>query len=505
MRTIGIDLGISASHKAVVVDEEGKAITRVLQVTADPGDLEELIRQAREGADDEESLRAVMEPTGLSWLPIASYLVQREVTVYLANTQQVADLRRFYSKHAKSDRISARVLARLPWVNPESLHPLVLHTAPYLSGQRWCKQQEELTILMTAIKNRVQAWERAFWPGLEEVVGDLFAPWVRRWRGELYDPWALSGLETEQLARFLVEAGAEPAEAGHLAAGLQRVARRAVALFGTPDGARSPYVDYASLQDQVLRELRLLAIYEEEHLTVQRHVQRLYRQVHPSRYLESIKGVGEDGAAVYVFMVGDPQRFPMQSSFRGWSGMVPQSDQSGDVEKKGLRITKAGPDLVKKYAYINAEVARQWDPQIAAVYYDQIVGKGKHHVQAVCCCATHLLDRIRAILRDARPYELLDVDGTPLTWQEARAIIAERYQVPEEARQRNSHRTRKERRDRRAENKQRRRSRPDNHEADLMRSPQSGPASSPLAVGLPYFPCRSLSSEPSRPACETQR
>jgi hypothetical protein len=131
-------------------------------------------------------------------------------------------------------------------------------------------------------------------------------------------------------------------------------------------------------------------------------------------------------------------------------------------EKKGLRITHAGPDLIKKYAYIDAEVARQWDPQIAAIYYDQMAHKGKHHVQAVCCCATHLLDRVRAVLRDGRPYELRDVDGTPVTWQEARAIIAERYQVPEEVRKRSSKRARQARRDEQAERKQKkRRSRPD--------------------------------------------
>jgi hypothetical protein len=61
---------------------------------------------------------------------------------------------------------------------------------------------------MTAIKNRVQAWERAFWPGLEDMVGDLFAPWVRRWREVWYDPRQLQEVETVQLAAFLVEAGA---------------------------------------------------------------------------------------------------------------------------------------------------------------------------------------------------------------------------------------------------------------------------------------------------------
>ncbi len=460
MRTIGIDLALEASHKAVVADEHGQRLTPVIRLSTDPVDLERLLQRARHGVAADAPVRVVMEPTGLAWLPVASYFVQRGVTIYLVSTQQTCDLRKFYRKHAKSDRISAEVLVRLPWVNPEALHPLHLAEAELLSGQRWCKQQDHLAELITATHNRVQAWERAFWPGLEEAVGDLFAPWLRRWRETWYDPWPLQAADPRQLALGLAEAGADPAEVERLADALQAVARRAVALFGTPQGGRSPYVDYASVQEQVLRELRLLAVYEAEQHAVQRQVRTLYRHRHPSRDLESLRGVGQDGAAVYVFFVGDVERFTTQKAFRGWSGLVPESDQSGDVEKKGLRITKAGPDLVKKYAYLNAEVARQWDPQIAAIYYDQMVHKGQHHVQAVCACATHLLDRVRAVLRDARPYELCDVDGTPVTWQQARAIIAERYTVPEEVRQRNSHRTRQARRDQRAEKKQRR-SRPE--------------------------------------------
>ena len=458
MRTIGIDLAITGQHQAVSVDEHGEALGRPFRFGTDPLQLDKLLRRAQ--ADPNESLRVVMEPTGLSWLPLASYCIQRGATVCLVNTQRVADLRKYYRKHAKSDRISARVLARLPWTDPDALYPLHLANADYLSGQRWCKQQEELAELITAVKNRVQAWERAFWPGLEKVTHDLWTPWMRHWRKVCYDPWQLQALGTIQLADSLVQAGADPEKAQNLATGLQAVAHRAVALFGTPQQGYSPYVDYAALQDQVLRELRILGTYEEEHRRIQQRVQRLYRQLHPSRHLESIKGIGQNGAAVYLFFVGDVERFPLQKNFRGWSGMVPQSDQSGDVEKKGLPITKAGPDLVKKYAYINAEVAGQWDPQIAAIYYDQMVHKGKHHVQAICHCATHLLDRVRALLRDKRPYVLRDADDHPVTGEEARAIILERYQVPEEVRTRSSSRARKARRDRRAERKQRRRSHP---------------------------------------------
>jgi len=84
-----------------------------------------------------------------------------------------------------------------------------------------------------------------------------------------------------------------------------------------------------------------------------------------------------------------------------------------------------------------------------------MVNKGKHHAQAVCAGATHLLDRIRVVLTEDRPYELRDVDGTPVTPQQARAIIAERYTVPEEVRRRNTRRARRERRERREEKRSR--------------------------------------------------
>jgi hypothetical protein len=60
-------------------------------------------------------------------------------------------------------------------------------------------------------------------------------------------------------------------------------------------------------------------------------------------------------------------------------------------------------------------------------------------------------------LRDDRPYELRDVDGSPVTWEEGRAIVLERYKVPEEVRERTRTRARKARRERRAERKRRQR------------------------------------------------
>jgi len=82
---------------------------------------------------------------------------------------------------------------------------------------------------------------------------------------------------------------------------------------------------------------------------------------------------------------------------------------------------------------------------------------GKHHLQAVCACATHLLDRVYVVLRENRPYELRDVDGTPVDKHEARRICLEQYRVPDEVRRRNNYRVRRARKEKQLEkrNKQR--------------------------------------------------
>ena len=133
--------------------------------------------------------------------------------------------------------------------------------------------------------------------------------------------------------------------------------------------------------------------------------------------------------------------------------MVPERAQSAESEAKGMHVSQAGPDLIKKYAYLDAEIARRYDPQIAAIYYDQMMRKGKHHKQAVCGCATHLLDRVLAVLRADKPYEMRDRDGTALSDQQERELIGERYTVPQEVRRRTNQRNRRTRVDQRAERK----------------------------------------------------
>jgi transposase len=456
MRIIGIDLATTAQHRAIVVDGRSEFISPLLKFDTRLTDLERLRSRALKDAPPDEELVVVMEATDINWYPVAVYFCQHAARVHVVNPRMSADLARFYKRHARSDRLSAKVLARLPLVSPESLYPFVLSSPDHLALQRACKELDRLTVRISAHKNRLQAIDRLGWPGLKaRVFKTPDSPLCRWFRQYFYDPRQVVAAGVAGLCQAWRAADSYDEDERWIEH-LLELAKELLALYGD----QGAYLDYRALAGEVQREQRRLAEVEADARDVRLRLTRpRYRQLHASRHLETMPGVGQDGAAVYVGFVGSVSRFANGRSFRGWSGMVPRSQQSGESESKGLKISQAGPDLIKKYAYLDADSARHRDPQIAAIYYDQMVNKGQHHTQAVCACATHLLDRVRVILTEDRAYQLRDVGGTPVTPEQAQAIIAERYLVPKEVRERNNWRARRGRAEEKTERKEERRSR----------------------------------------------
>ena len=83
-----------------------------------------------------------------------------------------------------------------------------------------------------------------------------------------------------------------------------------------------------------------------------------------------------------------------------------------------------------------------------------------YEIQALCAVASHLLDRVLIVLREDRPYELRDVDGTSVTAAQAREIVRQRDTVPDEVRRCSNKRARQVRMDARAERQQKRETAP---------------------------------------------
>jgi transposase len=151
---------------------------------------------------------------------------------------------------------------------------------------------------------------------------------------------------------------------------------------------------FTALQEEIGRELRLMEVEEDESQSITQRLRDLYQELHPSDNLCTIPGVGEQTAPVFLAVVGDPARFRSQSAFANFNGVVPDSRQSSDTEAKGLRMTKAGPAIMKWALYQSGQIGRRYDPQLAWLYYREMVHNGKNHKQAMGAVMSHIEARI---------------------------------------------------------------------------------------------------------------
>ncbi len=80
VRLLGIDLGITSDHTAVVVDDAGSICAR-RRARSTVASLTALEAAALAGAEPGTHLVVVVEPTGPAWLPVAVFFGRRGHTV----------------------------------------------------------------------------------------------------------------------------------------------------------------------------------------------------------------------------------------------------------------------------------------------------------------------------------------------------------------------------------------------------------------------------------------
>ena len=108
--TLGIDVACRAAHQASLADSAGRFAWSGRRFCTTTADLGRLWAAIPPGA----AVTVVMEPTRNAWVPLAAWFRRHGAQVILVPPEQSADLRDYYSKHAKSDHLDSRMLARLP-------------------------------------------------------------------------------------------------------------------------------------------------------------------------------------------------------------------------------------------------------------------------------------------------------------------------------------------------------------------------------------------------------
>lgn len=171
-RTVGIDLAIRGDHVARILDD-GRPSGKPIRFRLTPDSLARLVTSLRAGLPSGGTVTAVMEPTGMSWFPVAHWLKRAGITVIRVKGQRVRALRRYLSEHTKTDAADAYVLGAIPLFGGVPADPVYVPDAERHALQRLTRQRERLEDEACAIKRRLLDLIRWACPALEAVLPDL--------------------------------------------------------------------------------------------------------------------------------------------------------------------------------------------------------------------------------------------------------------------------------------------------------------------------------------------
>jgi transposase len=426
-RLVGIDLGIASRHSVRVLEADGTVVCRSSCVPAVES-LAGVERVALAGAPEGTRLAVVFEPTGPAWMPIAVFFAARGHDVYRVSSAKAADLRRFLRRHAKSNGIDAETLARIPLADPGGLQRLELPGADAAALDRRVRACGRLTQAAAEHKTRIKDLVRQLMP-MTPLTGDIGTADLAVLE-HYADPRALLAAGVAELTMLITTVSHH--QQGHDRACQWRAAAAAAAeLYGD-----HPAVPYEALAAEVATKIRLLRAIQAE-LAVHATAREVhYRQADPSQLARSLPGFAQISAPVLVAAIGRPGRFRDGTRFKAYAGLTPRASETGETDRKGQPMSKAGPSLLRSAFVRAAGTARKQDPQLARIYYLQMTERGATHLKASCVVASHLAERAWAVLNRSTPYVICDNNGNPVTTAEAKKIIKEKWTVPEDVRKR---------------------------------------------------------------------
>jgi transposase len=239
----------------------------------------------------------------------------------------------------RPDGIDAETLARMPLADPGGLQQLELPGAPAAALDRRVRACARLTQAAAEHKTRIKDLVRAADAGdpADRDLGKADLAVLEHYG----DPRALLAAGEAELTRLISTTSGK--QQGHERARQWRdAAAAAVELYDD-----HPAVPYGELAAEVASEVRLLRAIQAElaaHATAR---EQHYLHVDPDQLARSLPGFAEISAPVLIAAMGRPGRFRDGTRFKSYVGLAPRASETGETDRKGQPMSKAGPSLLR--------------------------------------------------------------------------------------------------------------------------------------------------------------
>jgi transposase len=308
-------------------------------------------RAALAGAPEGTRLAVVFEPTGPAWMPIAVFFARRGHAVYRVSSARASDLRKFLRRHAKSNGTGAETLARMPLADPGGLQQLELPGPAATAPGRRVRACDRLTRAASEHKVRIKDLVRQLMP-MTPLTGDLGKADLAV-LDDYADPRSLAAAGIAELTRLISKVSNKQQGQPRARQWLDAAAA-AIELYGD-----HPAVPYAELAAEVSTEIRLLRAIQDELAVHAAAREKHYLQADPGQLARTLPGFAEISAPVLVAIMGRPGRFRDSTRFKSYAGLAPRASQTGQTDRKGQPMSKAGPSLLRATLFRAADTARR--------------------------------------------------------------------------------------------------------------------------------------------------
>lgn len=294
---LGIDVASRSAHQASLAGADGKIVFSGVRFRTAPADLDALL--VRVGPFDE--LIVVLEPTRNAWSVLASWFRRHGATIVVVPPTQSADLRAYYSKHTKTDKLDSKILARLPLLHPEGLAALV-GEGPADALRRVVKLRSSMAKRRAAIFTRLDCQLELLGPAWFDAIGSSYGKAALAFLTRYFRPDSGCELGLSPLTAFLAR-HSHGVLRDDKALEILTAARTSTGLWGT-DG-----IDFAELAADIAAEAEQARAITAQIDDLDERIANLYREADPQRIVASATGVAPVLAGVITGRLGDPTRF----------------------------------------------------------------------------------------------------------------------------------------------------------------------------------------------------
>ncbi|RMH20085.1 MAG: IS110 family transposase, partial [Gemmatimonadetes bacterium] len=317
--------------------------------------------------------------------------------------------------------------------NPDRIRPVAVAPAEQFALQRLVRLRVQLVKDRSREVRRLLAALEAYVPALPGVLGQgntLTAVKSFLLRHFLH-PKAVLEAGVEGMQRALAEARVFGKGTERLLQRWHRAAEKAWSIWEPLLAAGRCPVDFDVAQVEIDLHLDRIAALDTRVAEIEGRIAEAYEKADPERLVETLPGIAKTTAPAVRAFVGDIRRFPNAKAFVSYFGLAPLKSQSGNTDRTGQRISKAGNRLMRQYLFLAADNARRTDLELAA-YYHAKRRAGWHHTKIVVALANKLARRLYAVLKreadgDTAGYRFRDDQGAELDAKESSRRTRSRY------------------------------------------------------------------------------